>query len=144
VKIGIVANRKIIVGKKKDVDKSGIGINIIGIARFSYTVGSKTSSYQLVETALSAMDIIGMTNQINDIKMITGVLVGRLEEEHQFTIGWGAGSMCMTGLVSMSVIFPKTKKSLWRWRMREFPMSSYFAGMLILIGWNQGKTVIDW
>jgi len=48
VKIGIVANQKIVTGKKKDADKSGIGIKIIGIARSSSTVGSKTSSYQLL------------------------------------------------------------------------------------------------
>ena len=60
MKIDIVANRKIVAGRKKDVDKSGIGIKIIGIARSSSTVGGKTSSYQLLETALSAMAIIGM------------------------------------------------------------------------------------
>jgi len=45
VRIGIIANRKIVVEKKKDADKSGIGIKIIGIARSSSTVGSKTSNY---------------------------------------------------------------------------------------------------
>jgi len=40
----------------------------------------------------------------------------------------------MTGLLSMSVIFLGTKRSLKRWRMREFLMSSYFAEMLTLIG----------
>jgi len=60
MKIGIVASRKIIVGKRKDADKSGVGIKIIGIAHSSSTVGSKTLSYQLLETALSAMVIIGM------------------------------------------------------------------------------------
>lgn len=89
------------------------------------------------------MVIIDMTDQIDDVKMIIGVLVDRLEEEHQFTIGWGVDSVCMTGLVSVSVIFPETKRNLRRWRMREFSMSSYFAEMLILIGWNQGKTIID-
>jgi len=89
VKIGIITSKKIITGKRKDADKSGIGIRIIGIAHFLSTVGSKTSSYQLLETTLSAMVIIDMMDQIDDIKMITGVLVGRLEEEHRFTIGWG-------------------------------------------------------
>jgi len=59
VKIDTVASRKIAAEKKKDADKSGIGIEIIGIARSSSTVGSKISSYQLLETALSAMVIIG-------------------------------------------------------------------------------------
>jgi hypothetical protein len=143
VKIGIGANRRIVVGKKKDADKSGIGIKIIGIARSSSTVGSKTSSYQLLETALSAMAIIGMIDQIGSMRTMIGVLMGRLEEEPQFMIGWGADSVCMIDLVSVSGIFPETKRSLRRWRMREFPMSSYFAEMLILIGWNQGKTVVN-
>jgi len=143
VRIGIVANRKIVVGKKKDANKSGIGIKIIGIARSSSPVGSKTSNYRLLETALSAMVIIGMIDLIGNIKVIIGVLVGRLEGEHQFMIGWRVDSMCMTGLVNMSAIFPETKRNLRRWRMHEFLMSSYFAGMLILIGWNQWKTVVN-
>jgi len=139
VKIGIGANRKIVVGKKKDADKSGIGIKIIEIARSSFTVGSKTSSYQLLETALSVMVIIGMIDQIGSIRTMIGVLMGRLEEGFQFMIGWGADSVCMTGLVSMLCIFLETKRSLRRWRMREFPMSSYFAEMLILT--PQGQRV---
>jgi len=62
VKIDIDANRRIVIGKKNDANKSGIGIKISGIARSSSTVGSKTSSYQLLETALSAMATIGMKN----------------------------------------------------------------------------------
>jgi len=89
VKIGIIANRKIVAGKKKDADKSWISIKIIRVAHFSSTVGSKTSNYQLLETALSAMVIIGLIDQIGSIRTIIGVLVGRLEEEHQFMIGWG-------------------------------------------------------
>jgi hypothetical protein len=45
----------------------------------------------------------------------------------------------MIGLVIVSDIFPEIKRSLKKWRMHEFPMSSYFAGMLILIEWHQGK-----
>ena len=105
MKIGIVTNRKIVAGKKKDVDKSGIGIKIIGIAHSSSTVGSKTSNYQLLETTLSPMAIIGMIDQMGSIRTMIGVLVGRLEEGHQFMIGWGADSVSMTGLVSVSVIF---------------------------------------
>jgi len=89
VKIGIAANKRIVAEKKKGADKSGIGIKIIGIARSSSTVGNKTSSYQLLETALSAMVIIGMIDQIGNIKTMIGVLMGRLEEERQFMIGWG-------------------------------------------------------
>jgi len=82
VKIGIAAINRIEAEKKKGVDKSGIGIEIIGIARSSSTVGNKTSSYQLLETALSAMVIIGMIDQIGDIKTMIGDLMGRLEEGH--------------------------------------------------------------
>jgi len=106
VKIGIAANKRIVVGKKKGADKSGISIKIIGIACSSSTVGSKTSSYQLLEIALSAMVIIGVIDQIGNIKTMIGVLMGRLGEGCQFIIGWGAGSVCMTGLVNMLAIFP--------------------------------------
>jgi len=133
MKIGIVASRKIVAGKRIYADKSGINIKIIGIARSSSTVGSKTSSYQPLETARCAMVIIGMIDQIGDIKATIGVLMGRLEEGHPFTTDWGADSVCMTGLVNMSVIFPETKRNLRRWRMRGLPMSSYFVVMLILI-----------
>jgi len=134
VKIGIVANRKIVAGKKKDADKSGIDIKITGTAHSSSTVESKTSSYLLLETSLSAMAIIGMIDQIGSIRTMIGVLVSRLEEGHPFMIGWGADSVCMIGLVTVSVIFPGTKRSLKRWQMREFLMTSYFAEMLTLIG----------
>jgi len=72
---------------------------------FSSTVGSKTSSYPLLETALNAMAMIDMTDQIGSIRTMIAVLMGRLGEEPQFMIGWGAGSMCMTGLVTVSGIF---------------------------------------
>jgi len=61
----------------------------------------------------------------------------------QFTIGWGADSVCMIDLVNMLVIFPETRRSLGRWQVHEFLMSLYFAGMLILIGWNQGRLTIN-
>jgi len=133
VKIGIDANRWIVVEKKKDADKSGIGIKITRIVRFLSTVGSKTSSYQLLETTLNVMAMIDMIDEIGSIRTIIGVLMGRLGEEHQFMIGWGAGSVCMTGLVTVSDIFLEIKRSLKRWWMHKFPMSSYFAEMLILI-----------
>jgi len=108
VRIGIVANRNIVVGKKKDTDKSGIGIKVIGIVRSSSTIGSKISSYQLLETALNAMVMIGMIDRIGSIRTMIGVLVGRLEEGHQFMIGWGAGSVCMIDLVRVLAIFQET------------------------------------
>jgi len=142
VKIGIAANKRIFAEKKKDADKSGIGIKIIGIARSSSTVGSKTSNY-LSETALSAIVIISMIDQVGDIRTMIGNLMGRLGEGCQFIIGWGAGSVCMTGLVNVLAIFQETNRSLRRWQMHEFSMSLYFAGMLILIGWNQGRLTIN-
>jgi len=72
VKIGIGASRRIIVGKKKDADRSGIGIKIIGIARSLSTVGSRVSNCPLSETVLSAMVMIGMIDLIGSIKTMTG------------------------------------------------------------------------
>jgi len=85
--------------------------------------------------------MIGMTDQVGSIKTITADLMGRLGGERPFMIGWGAGSVCMTGLVIVSNTFLGTKKNLRRWLMREFPMSSYFVEMPIPIGWSQGKIV---
>jgi len=144
VRIGIGANRRIVVGKKRDADKSGIGIRIAGIVHSLSITGSKISSYPLSETALSAMVMIGMIDRIGSIRTKIGVLMGRLEEEFQFMIDWGAGSVCMTGLVTVSDIFLEIKRSLRRWQMHEFPMSSYFAGILILIEWSQGKIIAHW
>jgi len=76
VKIGIGASRRIVVEKKKGADKSGIGIKITGIVRFSSNVGNKTSSYQLLETALNAMAMIGMIDQIGSMRTMIGVLMG--------------------------------------------------------------------
>jgi len=124
VRIGIGANRRIIVGKKKDAGKSGIGIRITRATHSLSTVGSKISSCPLLETALSAMAMIDMINQVGSIKIMIGVLMGRLGEEPRFMIDWGAGSVCMIGLVTVSGIFPRTKRSLRRWQMHGFPMSS--------------------
>jgi len=89
VKIGIAASKRIVAEKKKDADKNRIGIKIIGIARSSSTFGNKTLNYQLSETVLSVMVIIGMIDQISDIGTMIDDLMGRLEEECQFMIGWG-------------------------------------------------------
>jgi len=70
-------------------------------------------------------------------------LMGQLEEECQFMIGWGTVSVCMIGLVNVLAIFQETKRSLRRWQMHESSMSLYFVGMLTLIGWNQGRLVIN-
>jgi len=141
VRTGIGASKKNIIGKKKDADKSGTGIEIIGTVRSSFIVGRRISSFLLSETAQYVMVMIGMADQIGCIKTITADLMGRLGGERSFMIGWGAGSVCTTGLVIVLSTFPGTKKNLRRWLMHEFPMSSYFAGMPIPIGWSQGKII---
>jgi len=87
VRIGIGASKKIIIGKKKDADKSGIGIGITGIIRSSSIVGRKISSFLLSETARNLMVMISMTDQIGSIRTITASLMGRLGGERQFIIG---------------------------------------------------------
>jgi len=137
VKIGIGANRRIVAEKKSNAVRNGIGIKITGTAHSLSIAGSKTLNCPLLEIALSAMVMIGMIDLIGSIRTMIGDLMGRLGGELQFMIGWGVGSVCMTGLVTVSGIFLEIKRSLKRWRMREFPMSSYFAGMLKLIEWSQ-------
>jgi len=87
VKIGIGANRRIIVGKKKDAGRSGIDIKITGTSRSLSITGSKTLNYPLLEIALSAMVMIGMIDLIGSIKMMIDDLMGRLGGELQFMIG---------------------------------------------------------
>jgi len=87
------------------------------------------------------MVMIGMTDLVDAITMMIGDLMGRLEGERLSTIGWGAGSVCTIGSAIVLDIFLGTGKNLKRWLMLEFPMSSYFAGMLILIGWSQGRII---
>jgi len=142
VRIDIGTSRKIIVGKKKDADWSGIGIGITGIARSSSIVGRRISSFPLSEIVLSATVMIGMTDPIGAITMIIGNLMGRLGEERPFMTGWGAGSAYTTGSVIASGIFPGTRKNLKKWLMLGFPMSSYFVGMPTLIKWSHGKIVV--
>jgi len=67
VRIGIGASKKTIIGKRKDADKSGIGIGIIGIVRSLSIVGRKISSFLLSETAQNVMVMIGTTDQIGSI-----------------------------------------------------------------------------
>jgi len=141
VRTGIGADRKNTIAKKKDADRSGIGIGITGIARSSSIVGRRISSFPPSEIVLSATVMIGMIDPIGAITMIIGDLMGRLEEERPFTIGWGADSACMAGSVIASGIFPGTRKNLKKWLMLGFPMSLYSAGMPTLIRWSQGKIV---
>ena len=78
VKIGIGANRRILDGKRKDADKSGIGIKITRTTRSLSIVGSKTSNCPLLETAQSAMVMIGTIDLIGSIRTMIDVLMGRL------------------------------------------------------------------
>ena len=142
MKIGIGASKKIIIGKKKDADRSGIGTEITGTARSLSIAGSRILNYPLLEIALNAMVMIGMTDPIGAIMMMIGSLVDRLGGERQFIIGWGADSVYTIGLVIVFNIFPRIRKSLKRWQMHEFLMSLYFVGTLILIGWSQENTVV--
>ena len=141
MRIGINASKKTIVGKKKDDDMSGIGTGITGIVRSSFIVGRKISSFLLSETARNAMVMIGMTDQIGSIRTITAGLMDQLGGKRRFMIDWGADLVCMTGLEIKLNIFPGIRKSLSKWLMLGFPMSSYFSGTLTLIGWSQGKIV---
>jgi len=141
VKIGIGAGKRIIGGKRKNADRSGIGIGTTGIARSSFIVGRKTSNFPLSEIVPSTTVMTGMTGPIGTTTMVIGDLMGRLGGEHPFMIGWGAGSVCTTDLGIVLNIFLGIRKNLKKWLMHGSPMSSYFAGMPILIGWHQGKIV---
>jgi len=141
VKIGIGVNRRIVVEKKTDVDRSGIGIKITGTARSLSIAGSKTLNCPLLEVALGAMVMIGMIDLIGSIRMMVDDLMGRLGGELQFMIGWGAGLVCMIDLVTMSDTFLGTKKNLRRWQMHKFSMNSYYVEMPILFEWSQGKFI---
>ena len=94
----IDAGRKNTIGRKKGADKSGIGTEITRIARSSFIVGRRILSFPLSEIVLSATVMIDMIDPISAITTTIGDLMGRLEEERPFTIGWGAGSVCTTGL----------------------------------------------
>ena len=76
MRTGIGASRKNTIEKKKDADKSGIGIGITGIVRSSSTVGRKISSFLLSEIVLSATVMIGMIDPIGAITMMIGDLMG--------------------------------------------------------------------
>ena len=80
MKIGIAVSERFDAEKKKDADKSGIGIKITRIAHFSFTVRGKISNYQLLETALTAMVIIGMIDHTDSFRMTIDDIMSRLEE----------------------------------------------------------------
>jgi len=141
VRTGIGADRKNTIGKKKDADKSGISTEIIGIVRSSSIAGRRISSFHLSEIVLSATVMIGMIDQIGAITMVISDLMGRLGGERPFMIGWGAGSVCMTGLAIMFSIFPGTRRNSKRCLMHGFPMSSFSVGTPILIGWSQERII---
>ena len=89
MKIGIGANRRIIVGKKRGTDRSGIVTRTTGTARSLSIAGSRILSCLLLEIALNAMVMIGMIDLIGNIRMIIGDLMGRLGGVRQFMIDWG-------------------------------------------------------
>ena len=86
MKIGITVSKRIDAERKKDADKSGIGIKITGIAHSFFTVGRKISSYLLLETVLNAMVIIGTISQIDDSRLMIDALMSRLGGGCQFMI----------------------------------------------------------
>jgi len=141
VKIGIGANRRIVVGKKRGADRSGIGTRTTGTTCSLSIARSRILNCLLLEIALNAMVMIGMIDLIGSIRMMIGDLMGRLGGERQFMIGWGVDSVYTIGLATVSGTFPGTKKNLRRMLMHEFLMSSYFAEMPIPIKWIQGKVV---
>jgi len=49
----------------------------------------------------------------------------------------------MIALVDMLGIFQGTTRSLKRWQMHGCLMNLFSAGMLTLIGWNQGRFAIN-
>jgi len=141
VRTGIGASRKNTIGRKKGAGKNGIDTEITGIVRSSFIVGRKISSFLLSEIVLSATVMIGMTDPYGVIMKMIGDLMGRLGEERPFMIGWGAGSVCTTGLAIVFNIFPETRKNSKRWLMHGFPMSSSSAGMPILTEWSQERII---
>jgi len=86
VRIGIGASKRIIVGKKKDTVKSGIGTRIIGIACSLSISRNRTSSCPLLGITLNVMVMIGMTDPTGAIMVTIGDLMGRLGGERPFMI----------------------------------------------------------
>jgi hypothetical protein len=68
------------------------------------------------------MVTIGTISQIRGSSMMIDILVDRLQEEHQFMIGWGVGLTYMNGWADVSAIFHEIKNNLRKWQMQEFLM----------------------
>ena len=83
--------------RKRGIEKNGIGIRIIGIAHFSFIVGSRVSNCLLLRIVLNVMVTTETIGQIGDFDPIVEVclLMSRSEVERQCMIGWGAGLTCM-------------------------------------------------
>jgi len=109
--IDLGVSKKTGVGRRKGVDRNGINTGIIGIAHSLFIARNKISSYPLFRIALSVMVTVSMISQIRGTKTMIDVSTDRLGEEHQFTIGWGVGSVCMTGLGNMSVLSPGIRRN---------------------------------
>jgi len=112
VRIGIGASKRTIIGKKKDADRSGIGIGITGIVRSSSIVGRKILSSLLSEIVLSAMVLIGMTDPIGAIAMMIGDLMGQLGGERLFMFGWGGRLSVHDRLGDRVEYFPRNQEEL--------------------------------
>jgi hypothetical protein len=131
--VGISVGTDIDNSKKRNVEKSGIDIKIIGGAHFSSIVGKKVLNWQLLKIALSAMVIMGSIGQKGGFNLVIRVYlsVSRSEAEHQYMIGWGADLVYMKGLVNTLDIFQGIKRSLRTWQTQEFQMKKYSTGTLI-------------
>jgi len=112
VKIGIADIRRIDAERKKDADKNGIGIKIIGIARCLFIVGNKILNCQLSETVPNAMVMIGMIGQIDDFRTMINVLLDRSEGERQSMIGWGGRLSVHDRLGERVGHFPRNQEEL--------------------------------
>jgi len=112
VKVGIDTGKRTIAGKKKDAGRSGISIGITGIAHSSFIVGRRKSNSLLSEIDLSAMVMTGMTGLIGAIVIMIDNLMGRLEEEHPFMIGWGGRLSVHDRLGDRVEYFPRSQEEL--------------------------------
>ena len=102
------------VSRKKGIEKSGIGIKIIGIAHSSFTVGNEILSCRLLKTVPNVLVTVNMIGRIWDSSPMIDISMSRSGEGRQYMIGWGVGLMCMKDLVDMSIISQGIKKNLKR------------------------------
>jgi len=106
-------------------------------------LGKKILSYQLSETVLNAMAIIGMIGQIDDSRTMIDALMSRSGGRCQFMIGWGGRLSVHDRLGERIGYFPRNQEELEEMANAWDPMNLFSTGMLILIGWNQGRYVIN-